>query len=312
MSAVKSSTATGLHVWSVRTNAMKARTNAMKKILPLLILIGVSSIVIMGCVLENHYLKQESPEPRTQDSNISTIEEIESYVCSIQTSVSSGLDYGCDLVCWIDGFGFLYNVDNLGSAEDYSIHFRLNELNNSCVIYSVFLQKTAPTFISYKIGELRYGLPLSNNIYGIPYLINVRLCDSADLKPVWIDRTLLHQKTEREIEKSGVGVIRRYNSENQEIIMSSAELNQKKGDFPVSINQETIDKEEMCLSITPNTIIIVWGEDMEMLVTANSFFRLLNAGYIGEYNEKESYYPIGFYIWIEDNRLIYLQELYES
>ena len=65
MSAVKSSTATGLHVWSVRTNAMKARTNAMKKILPLLILIGVSSIVIMGCVLENHYLKQqESPEPK--------------------------------------------------------------------------------------------------------------------------------------------------------------------------------------------------------------------------------------------------------
>ena len=305
MSAVKSSTATGLHVWSVRTNAMK-------KILPLLILIGVSSIVIMGCVLENHYLKQESPEPRTQDSNISTIEEIESYVCNIQTSVSSGLDYGCDLVCWIDGFGFLYNVDNPGSAEDYSIHFRLNELNNSCVIYSVFLQKTAPTLISYKIGELRYGLPLSNNIYGIPYLINVRLCDSADLKPVWIDRALLHQKTEREIEKSGVGVIRRYNSENQEIIMSSAELNQKKGDFPVSINQETIDKEEMCLSITPNTIIIVWGEDMEMLVTANSFFRLLNAGYIGEHNEKESYFPIGFYIGIEDNRLICLQELYES
>ena len=269
--------------------------------------------MIMGCVLENHYLKQqESPEPRTQDSSISTIEEIESYVCNIQTSVSSGLDYGCDLVCWIDGFGFLYNVDNPGSAEDYSIHFRLNELNNSCVIYPVFLQKTAPTFISYKIGELRYGLPLSNNIYGIPYLINVRLCDSADLKPVWIDRTLLHQKTEREIEKSGVGVIRRYNSENQEIIMSSAELNQKKGDFPVSINQETIDKEKMCLSITPNTIIIVWGEDMEMLVTANSFFRLLNAGYIGEYNEKESYFPIGFYIGIEDNRLIYLQELYES
>ena len=222
------------------------------------------------------------------------------------------MDYGCDLVCWIDGFGFLYNVDNPGSAEDYSIHFRLNELNNSCVIYSVFLQKTVPTFISYKIGELRYGLPLSNNIYGIPYLINVRLCDSADLKPVWIDRTLLHQKTEREIKKSGVGVIRRYNSENQEIIMSSAELNQKKGDFPVSINQETIDKEEMCLSITPNTIIIVWGEDMEMLVTANSFFRLLNAGYIGEYNDKESYFPIGFYIGIEDNRLIYLQELYES
>lgn len=269
--------------------------------------------MIMGCVLENHYLKQqESPEPRTQDSSISTIEEIESYVCNIQTLVSSGLDYGCDLVCWIDGFGFLYNVDNPGSAEDYSIHFRLNELNNSCVIYSVFLQKTVPTFISYKIGELRYGLPLSNNIYGIPYLINVRLCDSADLKPVWIDRTLLHQKTEREIEKSGVGVIRRYNSENQEIIMSSAELNQKKGDFPVSINQKTIDKEEMCLSITPNTIIIVWGEDMEMLVTANSFFRLLNAGYIGEYNEKESYFPIGFYIGIEDNRLIYLQELYES
>ena len=51
---------------------------------------------------------------------------------------------------------------------------------------------------------------------------------------------------------------------------------------------------------------------LEMLVTANSFFRLLNAGYIGEYNEKESYFPVGFYIGIEDNRLIYLQELYES
>lgn len=63
---------------------MKTRTNAMKKILPLFILIGVSSIVIMGCVLENHYLKQqESPEPRTQDSSISTIEEIESYTGSM-------------------------------------------------------------------------------------------------------------------------------------------------------------------------------------------------------------------------------------
>lgn len=57
MSAVKSSTATDLHVWSVRTNAMK-------KILPLFILIGVSSIVIMGCVLENHYLNHQNQEHR--------------------------------------------------------------------------------------------------------------------------------------------------------------------------------------------------------------------------------------------------------
>lgn len=100
---------------------------------------------------EGHIVTETAP-PKTE-SDIGILME-----------VSDGQQYGCDVVCWFDGFGFCYNVESekegpykielsnkLTAAEVYSDNDKLSFPEDS-IGYCVYLCSET---VSYRIGFLR-------------------------------------------------------------------------------------------------------------------------------------------------------------
>ena len=81
-------------------------------------------------------------------------------------------------------------------------------------------------------------------------------------------------------------------------------LGQESVDFPIGVLKETISDEQTTLRITSNTLLTVWGDEMEMIVTPNRFFKLLESGY--------PYEEMDFYFCYENGEMLYLREIYQS
>lgn len=239
----------------------------------------------------------------------STIEDVDSYLKKVFVTVSDGSRLGCDIICWIDGFGFCYNIGSKYEIENYSISFEKKEDIENYSVYYILLQEKDAQPNTRCLGEIKCNRSFSKNIYGVPYILDIWLSESAELKPIWLDWNCFKRDGDTEAE---VGFIRSYNIEKSEITVSLGEQGKIAVDFPVGVLEESVQEERLLFKTIPDTIFTIWGEGAEMLVTEERFFQLLKNGYLEPFDEKNGWFDIGFYIGRSGDNLLYLREMYTS
>ena len=219
------------------------------------------------------------------------------YLRQLSVELTEGTKYGCDLLCFIDEYGLCYNLPEGTSRKQVLVHFELFKNEKQLVQYKMLLNVEDQ---QYCLGEL-------NVFVGAPtpwHSLCIRNSPICDLQPIWIDWSMVQTFLEKVPKTERAGIIQQYNTAEQEVTVMEGKLGQESVDFPIGVLKETISDEQTTLRITSNTLLTVWGDEMEMIVTPNRFFKLLESGY--------PYEEMDFYFCYENGEMLYLREIYQS
>lgn len=218
----------------------------------------------------------------------------------IQMDVTDGKRYGCDIVCWFDGFGYCYNVKD---AENSSCEIRLSPKLSSFEVFSegyshqeayidsgygVYLTTETRT---YRIGFLR--VLNKPHIYGYGTFFELLVEDDpqVDLFPVepqcenqWGDNAAWFECEQKD------GRLLMYPTKYTWSDTCYDEVDGAKGEpYPIEITDETV--------------IMICFFDSEwpyMIVSEERMMRLVRDGYFMEY-------PC--WVYVSDGKLIAARQI---
>ncbi len=251
---------------------------------------------------------QATSQPATS-SNLSK-EQADAFVNGLSVEFEDGAPYGCDLVCYIDGFGKCLNIGDPEAYKSASLRFEPTEER----IKPIYPHFTYAKILS--VGDREY------------YLGNIRVSKSDDQmreNEFWdmdrpdADASIFVAVDSSMMERNRacperVCVIKAFNAEKREVTISFAELDEPEEDgYPATVNYDAVEEETYAFRVTDNTMLSLIV-DYQVLVKSDRFFRYLEEfqWYLNGIGYDEDDYGIGFWIGIDGDTLLYLCEVYEE
>ena len=249
---------------------------------------------------------QASPQP-ANSSDLSQ-EQADAFVNGLSVEFEDGAPYGCDLVCYIDGFGKCLNIDDPEAYKSASLRFEPTEER---------IKPTYPRFTYAKIlcvGDREY------------YLGNIRISKSDDQMQKYefwdndrsgIDASIFVPVDSSMMERNRacperVCVIKAFDAEKREVTISFAELDEPEEDgYPATVNYDAVEEETYTFRVTDDTMLSLIV-DYQAIVKPDRFFKYLEAfGWMYLYTDSDD--PgVGFWIGIDGDTLLYLCEVNEE
>ncbi len=237
-------------------------------------------------------------------------EQADAFINGLSVEFEDGAPYGCDLVCYIDGFGTCLNVGDPDAYKSASLRFEPTE------------ERVEPIYPHFTYAEI---LSAGNREY---YLRNIRVFktesgDSMQKHETWdmdrpdadasifvpIDPSLMERN--RACPERAC-VIKSFDAENRTVTVSFASVDMPENDYDLrTVNYDDIQKETHTLRISDDTMLTLIP-DYEALVKPDRFFRYLEE--FGWYLDRADgdYRGIGFWIGCDDNTILYLCEVFEE
>lgn len=221
----------------------------------------------------------------------------------IQMEVTDGKRYGCDLVCWFDGFGYCYNVtgtENTTYAIRLSPKLSAPEVSSAGYShqepyidsgYGVYLTSEAST---YRIGFLRILNKPHTWGYGTYFELLVENDPRADLFPVGPQCEIIWDDSAAWLENGqDDGHLLMHPTRYTVGDTGYEEVDGARGEpYPVEITDETLI-----------TICFFDSEQPDMLLSRDRMMQLVLDGYFMEY-------PCWTYV--SDGKLVFaMQIMYE-
>lgn len=251
---------------------------------------------------------ETTPQP-TKSGDLSK-EQADAFVSGLSVEFEDGAPYGCDLVCYIDGFGKCLNIGDPEAYKSASLRFEPTEER----IKPIYPHFTYAKILS--VGDREY------------YLGNIRVSKSDDQmrenefwdtdRPdadasifVTVDSSMMERNRacpER------VCVIKAFDAEKREVTISFAELDKPEEDgYPATVNYDAVEEETYTFRVTDDTMLSLIV-DYQVLVKSDRFFRYLEEfqWYLNGIGYDEDDYGIGFWIGFDGDALLYLCEVYEE
>ena len=249
---------------------------------------------------------EATPEP-AKSSDLSK-EQADAFVNGLSVEFEDGAPYGCDLVCYIDGFGECLNIDDPEAYKSASLRFEPTE------------ERIKPTYPHFTYAKI---LCVEDQEY---YLGNIRLSKSDDQMQKYefrdndrsgIDASIFVPVDSSMMERNRacperVCVIKAFDTEKREVTISFAELDEPEEDgYPATVNYDAVEEETYTFRVTDDTMLSLIV-DYQALVKPDRFFKYLEAfGWMYLYTDSDD--PgVGFWIGIDGDTLLYLCEVYEE
>jgi beta-lactamase regulating signal transducer with metallopeptidase domain len=249
---------------------------------------------------------EATPQPATS-SDLSK-EQADAFVNGLSVGFEDGAPYGCDLVCYIDGFGECLNIDDPEAYKSASLRFEPTE------------ERIMPIYPHFTYAKI---LCVGDREY---YLGNIRLSKSDDQMQKYefrdndrtgIDASIFVPVDSSMMERNRacperVCVIKAFDAEKREVTISFAELDEPEEDgYPAAVNYDAVEEETYTFRVTDDTMLSLIV-DYQALVKPNRFFKYLEAfGWMYLYTDSDD--PgVGFWIGIDGDTLLYLCEVYEE
>lgn len=213
--------------------------------------------------------------------------------------IAAGDMYGCDIVFWLDGFGLCYNLGDAWENDLNACYITL-EKSESEGHDLIFLNDGSE---KHCLGELSYRE--SGFAYGCRYRIDTR-SPHAQMHPASIPwDTLKADLTARNSALTETpGIVRSFDVENNIINVSTAgsAIEVTMGDHIVYLPKDSISEEVLSLRVAESSILTIWWDWGETVITRECFFRLLEQDYVG--------FAQGGYLLFDDKELFGYSELY--
>lgn len=237
-------------------------------------------------------------------------EQADAFLSGLSVEFEDGAPYGCDLVCYIDGFGTCLNIGDPDAYRSASLRFEPTE------------ERVEPIYPHFTYAEI---LSAGNREY---YLRNIRVFktesgDSMQKHETWdmdrpdADASIFVPIDPSLMERNGACperacVIKSFDAENRTVTVSFASVDMPENDYDLrTVNYDDIQKETHTLRISDDTMLTLIP-DYEALVKPDRFFRYLEE--FGWYLDRADgdYRGIGFWIGCDDNTILYLCEVFEE
>ena len=206
----------------------------------------------------------------------------------IQTWITDGQRYGCDLICWFDGFGLCYCVDDV-DIETCEIRlsdrvsivdiYSDNEIHDLWITnqldcdsgYCIYL--TSDT-ISYRIGFLRILNKMNLYGYGVCFELLTVGDPQAELLPeepqfeyIWSDDGAYFSEVKKD------GSILMHPTKFKESDVGFSEIDEARGEpMPITVTDETL-----------TMICFFDSQRPDMLVSKERMLQLVRDGYFMDY-----------------------------
>jgi hypothetical protein len=224
--------------------------------------------------------------PITAENNnivIETIKPNEVTSIGIEMSVTDGQPYGCDVICWFDGFGFCYNVEK---AENATYTIQLGEKVTVSEVYaededisfprdsSGYCVYLASETISYRIGFLRILDKPHIWGYGTFFELLTEEDPQAELLP-----------EEPEVDYQWEEDAAWFEEVNEDGSISMIPTEFEETDYGFD-EVEDAEGESLSVKIADEAIIMICFFDSQrpdMLVTKERMMQLIRDGYFMEY-----------------------------
>ncbi len=225
--------------------------------------------------------------------------------------VADGALYGCDLVCFVDGYGLCCNLG--GERADRCRAEVERAVTPDVPPFESHRLLLYADGEAYCLGELRYNTenPQAKNIYGLSYELVVMDSDLVDIEPVeiaWERIAPMERGEEVLFDTVHAGFLSSFDESAQTVGIVTLEMGEVSEDA-IEILPDTIGEEETFARVTDRTILTVIGSEYEMPVTRERFFQLLADGYVGFFAPDDEDYFVGCFLRIENGELRYLREM---
>ena len=237
-----------------------------------------------------------------------TQEQADAFVNGLSVKMIDGHPYGCDLVCFLDGYGMCIDVGEEHAAESASLRFHFLSFSerdvqryqyHSQITYSAYLYIGNQRFC---VGLLEATAPQGQFTYIFsPFYGDCVIIDPDPVRLGAVDFDPLR-----------AGVIRSFDAEKREVTVSFAELINDEDGFPY-IPNDSIQLGQITLRVTDDTLLALLAytfSDCRVLTTPDGFFRMLEKDDSYQY-QQDGWRGNGFYIGYDGDTLLYLCELYE-
>ena len=217
-------------------------------------------------------------------------------------AVSDGAQYGCDVVCFADGFGYGYDLDG-GRAKDCRLYVEAQPTEDLPPIetHRLLLAVGGET---YCLGELRFdtGHLGEQNVYGLSYVWVVTDSDLVDLEPVSI--ALPDAPQER------IAFLCGWDAAAGTADVLTAEKLPAGPDEPTEFDPDSLTETPVTLTVPETAVLtVISDEGAQMALTRDRFFALLDAGYIGFLPAEDEDLFVGCDVGLSGNTLLWLCEL---
>ena len=231
--------------------------------------------------------------------------QADAFVRELPVEFVDGSSYGCDLVCFLDGFGECVDVGDAQAAAHASLRFELLEKQSTRIVYNKLLRVGEREFY---LGNVKVFARERKLKYFQDRDRNHPSADAALFVPV--DPSMI-ARNRACVERAGV--IRAFDADKREVTVSFAEVYEPGNGYPKEVEYETVRDEQLTLRVTEDTFLSLIT-DFEYLVRPERFFRYLeeNRYYLHSGDDYDDW-GIGFWIGsVDDETLLYLCEVYEE
>ena len=242
-----------------------------------------------------------------ENSNGLSKEQADAFVSGLSVEFEDGNRFGCDLVCYLDGYGTCYNVGDKDAWKAASLRFERLEtgivkLHYENVQYKTYLSAGGQ---SHLVGLL---VVTESGYFFNPYPSEQNLelySESIDFSAVDFD-------------PKQVGVIRSFDAEKREITVSFGKYIEPHDDFFGGLDYGSISEEQTTLRITDDTVLTLLPAvsiAYESLVKPDRFFRFVTEHTYYIHHGGDTLFDddrgIAFFIGCDGDTLRYLRQIYE-
>lgn len=245
--------------------------------------------------------------PERQAGTAGVLEQLD----AITLSVTDGAPYGVRLIAWIDGFGLCYDIDAAPQNCRLSVERAATQDIDPFETHRLLLTIGDR---DYCLAELRFDTSdeVEPYLYGVPYDRVIMDSDLVDLEPVgadWEAIAPMQKDGETVFDSVHAGLITSFDAAAQTVEVLTVETGGVDPDDGVLLLPETFAAEPVTLTVPEDAVLAVNGEEYELLITRDRFFRLLEQNYIGFLPTEGEDYFVGCYLGSENGSLRYLCEI---
>lgn len=220
--------------------------------------------------------------------------------------VEDGAAYGCDVVCYADGFGFGYDLEGW-KANECRIYVEEQPIDDlpPHETHRLMLAVGGETFC---LGELRYNTErlMEPNLYGLSYEWIVTDSDLVELEPATV-QTGRAQRTDT------LAFVSSFDRAAGTLDILTAKILDTGPDAPLEFDSDSISEKPITLRVPEGAALsILNDESREMLITFDRFFTLLEQGYIGFLPAAGEDMFVGCGVGYDGDTLLYLYEIGDS
>lgn len=215
-------------------------------------------------------------------------------------TVLDGAAYGCDVVCFADGFGFGYAIDG-HTADECRIYVEETATSDLPPLetHRLLLEIDGEPFC---LGELRFDTahPTERNAYGLSYAWVVTDSDLTELEPA--------EPTWPQSDR--IAFLVSFDAAAKTVDVLTAARLSAGPDETLAFDPDSMSETPITLSVPETALLaIVNDEGATMRITRDRFFALLEMGYIGFLPSEDEDLFVGCGVGYDGDTLLVLYEI---